>query len=167
VLWHWFTSKAPPPVLEEGETIIETAMVTRDKGMFGGAVYNPLYLTDRRLIWREGNVLWRDRDLNVPLPAIAEVAPGGKLAHLLHGDPCLRVILRNGRKAVLVWGEADERLDGFTGRIRRQMTLFEGDEWRPGTTIEEDGRFRPVRTAASFVCMFALIAVVALVARIA
>jgi hypothetical protein len=101
-LWDKIVAWARPgfdwsPALEDGERIIARG-VAHDRGTAYGANIGPLFLTNRRIAWRQGATSWpiRRSTLDIPLRKIRDAGKTSALGGILAGRR-LQIRLKDGK----------------------------------------------------------------------
>ena len=112
----------PAFALQEAEDLVLEGEAARKSGTFG-AKTGPLWLTSRRILWREtGLSAWpfKQSEREIELSEVRDVDKGGFIEWIF-GGPRLCIRLKSGRSEKLFVTQWDRELDDFIAAIKARL----------------------------------------------
>lgn len=103
--------------LQNGEQVLLETKAARARGRSGGAIWDPLLVTNRRILWHSTGFPRFYNDVNLPLSVIEELDKTRGFARA-QGGPSLRLKLASGRNFSMYWRGSEEELDNFIEKLR-------------------------------------------------
>jgi hypothetical protein len=141
--WNIFARNVPIE-FEAGEFVLFEAKGAMFKGQFGIADWAPLFITNRRLLWRHSGWLRLNRDIDLPLGEIVDIEKRGRFGRLQSG-PGFRLRLRDRRAGLVYWDGPEPDLDVWIVNLRSAISQYGVTSVDPSSErATSAGEFQPL-----------------------